>query len=296
MSVHTPASPAPASSPYEEFARPGGLSRAVGRGPLAILVLTLGGTLAFALFATLAGQAGEIFSHGAPGRSFYDVVPYTLMVIPMLLLTAFVVAAISAGVHAMWRESHGVNQIDGDAWRRAVWEIATLRWMKGGGDECYHPTDEAPSALRRRLHHLTSYGFLLAFAATVLASFYDHVLSQPAPYRVLHPVVLLGLTGGIGMTVGTTGLLWVRRQATHLGSRAEARRNLSFLISLDIASTTGLVLLLVRASDLMGVLLLLHLGSVVALFVTAPYGKFVHAAYRTTAVLRSAAERAHDGA
>jgi citrate/tricarballylate utilization protein len=280
---------------YEEFARPGRLSRALGRGPVAILVLTVAGTLLFALLAVLAGKAGQIVGGGSAGRSFYDVVPYGLMVIPMLLLTAFVVAAITAGVRAMWRESQGVEGIDRSAWWRAMWEVATLRWMKGGGDDCYHPTDEAPSALRRHFHHLTAYGFLLAFVATILAAGYDHLLSEPAPYPVLHPVVLFGLVGGIGMTVGTTGLLWLRRNAAHLGSRAEARRNLSFLIALDIASTSGIALLALRASDLMGVLLLIHLGAVFALFVSAPYGKFVHAAYRTAAVVRSAAERAHDG-
>jgi citrate/tricarballylate utilization protein len=36
----------------------------------------------------------------------------------------------------------------------------------------------------------------------------------------------------------------------------------------------------------MGVLLLVHLGCVLALFLTLPYGKFVHGLYRTAALLK----------
>jgi citrate/tricarballylate utilization protein len=41
----------------------------------------------------------------------------------------------------------------------------------------------------------------------------------------------------------------------------------------------------------MGVLLALHLGFVFALFITLPYGKFVHGLYRFAALVRYARER-----
>jgi citrate/tricarballylate utilization protein len=41
----------------------------------------------------------------------------------------------------------------------------------------------------------------------------------------------------------------------------------------------------------MGLLLVVHLGCVLALFITLPYGKFVHAGYRFAALLRFAAEQ-----
>jgi len=41
----------------------------------------------------------------------------------------------------------------------------------------------------------------------------------------------------------------------------------------------------------MALLLAVHLGVVLALFLTMPYGKFAHAAYRVAALLKYAAER-----
>lgn len=280
---------------YEVYARPRVLSRLFDRAPLTLSAATLVGVLGFALLAWLAGKAGTALSLHAPaGRTFYDAIPYTLMLASALILSALAITPMVWSFRAMWRDSLGVRDLTARTWLRALYEMATLRWLKGGGGDCYYPEIEEPSSSRRVFHHLVAYGFLLAFASTCLAAFYDHVLRRPAPYPVDNPVVVLGLAGGAAMTVGTVGLIWLKTRSPAVESRRERRLNYAFLASLASTSTTGLLILALRSTSVVGPALILHLGSIAALYLTAPYGKFVHVMYRAAAIVRSAGERAEE--
>jgi citrate/tricarballylate utilization protein len=57
-----------------------------------------------------------------------------------------------------------------------------------------------------------------------------------------------------------------------------------------LTGASGLLLLALREHRVMGSLLLVHLGLVLALFVTLPYGKFVHGIYRAIALAQHARE------
>jgi citrate/tricarballylate utilization protein len=67
--------------------------------------------------------------------------------------------------------------------------------------------------------------------------------------------------------------------------------DIGFIALLFLTGLTGLLLLALRETAAMGVLLAVHLGFVLALFLTLPYGKFVHALYRFAALIRFHIER-----
>jgi len=66
---------------------------------------------------------------------------------------------------------------------------------------------------------------------------------------------------------------------------------LAFIALLFLTASTGLALMLLRGTPALAVALCVHLGSVLALFLMLPYGKFAHAVYRVAALLKWSIER-----
>ena len=64
-----------------------------------------------------------------------------------------------------------------------------------------------------------------------------------------------------------------------------------FIALLMLTAASGLVLMVLRSTPALPIALCVHLGSVMALFLTLPYGKFAHAVYRVAALLKWAIER-----
>jgi citrate/tricarballylate utilization protein len=281
---------------FEVYCWPSSLSQAFRHHNL----LT-GVALAAALIAVMAG-AVLIAHDGAfprpvgPG-DFYGVLPHAVMVSLFGGVFAFVVVAIGIGVVRFWRdvrkgESHSPSAAD---LARALGDVLTLRHLHGGGVDCTS-AEEQRAPLRRWFHHCTFYGFLLCFASTSVAAVYHVVFGWLAPYPYGSLPVLLGMAGGAGLLVGPAGLLVVRsRRDPMLGDPDQRGLDESFIALLFLTSLTGFLLLALRERAVMSAVLVVHLGAVLALFVTLPYGKFVHGIYRTAALIQYALESRRTG-
>ncbi len=277
---------------YAEYGWPGPLARAFARNGLgtALLVAAL---LSAAMVAASMILGGELWS-AQPGGDFYALVPHNVMVSMFGSVSLFVLFAFVMGFVRFWR--HGgesmADLLRGRAWREALRDSLTLRYLHGGGAGCNQP-DRERSTLRRWFHHLTMYGFLLCFAATSVATVYHYGFGWVAPYGYFSVPNILGTVGGVGLVIGPAGLLWilyVRDAATTDPSARGA--SAAFIVLLLLISVSGLALMALRSTQWMGVLLIVHLAVVMALFITMPYGKFVHGLYRGVALLRYALEEA----
>jgi len=218
--------------------------------------------------------------------NFYLVVPHGIMVTLFGAVSLFVMTAMAISGARFWRGvGAGRPSPLGGLWP-AVHDVLTLRHLHTGGIDCASDL-ETRAPWRRWCHHCTSYGFLLCFASTSVAAFYHTVFGWPAPYDYTSLPVVLGTVGGLGLLVGPAGLAVLRqRRDPLLGDPASGGLDASFLALLFLTSLTGLALLVLRHRSVMGILLIVHLGSVLALLLTLPYGKFVHGLYRALALVR----------
>ena len=281
---------------YEHYAWPQPLARLFRRNGTVVSVAAALGVALVLVLTALLQDAGVLFgAHAGPG-AFYRVIPFAAMVTVASATFLFALLALGMSVANFWRAS-GVPAAGGrpKALWQAVRDALTLRNLSGGGHGC-NDRDGSFSGARRHLHHTMFYGFLLCFAATSVATVYDHVFGWLAPYALLSLPVVLGTLGGIGMVVGTVGLIWLKIVGD---SEPVARRVLggdyALLFLLLLVALTGLLLLALRATPAMGIALAVHLGFILALFLLLPYSKFVHGLYRFAALLRAAKERpAHE--
>jgi citrate/tricarballylate utilization protein len=278
---------------YRDFSWPAILSGLFKRNGLAVGLITAAALVIILLWAWVFRGPDVLFATHLGEGTFYRVVPYVVMTVPPLIIAFYALAVLLAGTFRFWRETRGglSEMIDFGALWRATQDAFGLTYMNGGGAGCDYP-GESFSGSRRWFHHLVFYGFLLDFASTSVAAFYDHFLDWQAPYPFLSWPVVLGTIGGVGLLIGTGGMLYLKWQSDR--APADERMfnmDVAFLFLLLLTSLTGMLLLALRDTSAMGTLLVLHLGMVAGLFITAPYGKFAHAAYRYAALVRYAIER-----
>jgi citrate/tricarballylate utilization protein len=264
-------------------------------GLVVALIAALGVTGVLLLTLLFQGHGVLFASHTGEG-AFYRVIPYAAMVLPFTALGGLAVISLAKGFGRLWRAAGGGPEElrNGPAHLQAVWDVLRLKYLDGGGHGCNYPDDRF-SMIRRRFHHAVFYGFLLCLASTTVAFGYDHLLQRPAPYPFWSWPVLLGTAGGLALLVGTGGLLVLKRRMDRRPAAAETvGMDMVFILLLLLTSLTGLLLLVLRTTPLMGSLLAIHLGFVLGLFVTMPYGKFVHGVYRYAALVRNAIEQARE--
>jgi citrate/tricarballylate utilization protein len=276
---------------YKQWSWPGLLARAFKEPRITLLLADLVVSLTVIAALLWVSPRKLITPHTGPG-AFYAIVPYLAMVIPAVGLFFFGIAIWLRGAMREWSETSTVGSvhISGKALLEAIGAILSLKHLDGGGPGCTYP-EEKPSAARRLHHQFVFWGFLADFISTSLAFIYQDFLHQLPPYPLTSLPVIFGTIGGVLIVIGVAGFLAMKRKSDHAPAVERMYAlDYTFLAILGLVALTGLLTLTLRATPALGSLLVLHLALVAALFVTAPYGKFVHAVYRSLALVRYYAE------
>jgi citrate/tricarballylate utilization protein len=268
---------------YEAQAWPATLGRAFRRDGFRTGLAVLALVFSILLLATIANGQAIVSSDGA--ANFYGVIPHGVMVATFGAVSIFVLVALAISGARFWRRTSGLHP-PGSGILPAVRDALTLRHLHGSGSDCTSNL-EVRMPWRRWFHHCTFYGFGLCFASTTVAAIYHTAFGWHAPYGYTSLPVLLGAAGGFGLLVGPLGLAALRQtRDPELGTDETGGIDRLFLALLFLTSLTGLALLVLRHSQAMGILLIVHLAVVLVLLLTLPYGKFVHGLYRLLALVR----------
>lgn len=271
---------------YRRHAWPGALGGAFTKPGLAFGVAVAVAALVMVVGIIMRSSLAVLATPHTGIGAFYRVIPYLAMVIPALVLSAWSVAAMLRGMVRFANEQRAAGNLDGEgSILKALWDSLVLTYLRGGGGGCYYPEPDTPRVARRWFHVTLVLGVFSAFIATSVAAVFQDVFGWVAPYPWLSAPVIFGSVGGVAMIVGSCGLLELkRRSAKELAAEESTTLDIAFLWQLFGVAATGMLLLFIRGTALMGPALIVHLSFVAALFFTAPYGKFVHGLYRLVAL------------
>jgi citrate/tricarballylate utilization protein len=273
---------------YTDFAWPAAMGSLYKNNGLTVSLATAFG---LALFLVLTLLVTGKLVHEPLAGNFYAVFPHNTLALMFGAVFGFSILALGIGVTRFWKEITP-GAASAAALGEATHNVLGMKYLDGGHGQGCNDEDDRFTLRRRRFHHLTFYGFMLCFAATSVATLYHYVLGLQAPYAYTSLPVILGTVGGIGLLIGPAGLLWLnlRRSPLH-GDAAQKPMDRAFIVLLFAVSLTGLALLVWRDTSYMALWLAIHLGVVMALFLTLPYGKFAHGIYRTAALLKWSIEK-----
>jgi citrate/tricarballylate utilization protein len=274
---------------YAQYALPTVVSNLAQRN---LWLLVIGGVVSLAFFGLVAALSptGLFAASQGPG-AFYSVIPYLVMMVPALLISLYAIYVMVNGALTFAKDIGGRGDVTWKQILSAAGEAFSLRYLRGGtAGGCFYPTERTSNS-RLAFHMLVFYGFISAFVATVIAAIMQDVFGLEPPYPILSAPVAFGSLGGIGIIVGATGLLVLKWRSDREPSDGRSMSlDWLFLLSLNVVAMTGMLLLVLRETAAMPVLLVVHLATVLALYVSAPYGKFAHFLYRYAALVQNRIE------
>ena len=269
---------------WESYAWPGPFARAFQTHGVRIALFSI---LSFALLFWGIRALGSV-----GGEGFYAALSHNAMVMIFAPAFLFPLLSLAISLRKYWAGVGGkalrLSHITG-----AFGAVARMKDLAAGhGEGCNFEDEDRFSQARRYAHQAVMYGFLMCFAATSVGTLMHYFFNMPAPYPLWSLPKLLGVPGGILLTLGTVAMAKLKLQADrNLGDTSAWGGEMAFILLLGFVAASGLALWLLGNSPAMPALLALHLGGVLSFFLVTPYSKMAHGFYRLTALIREEQNR-----
>lgn len=266
---------------WQEFIWPRALGRVFQKHAWGTIALTvLGFALIFAAMKAIGTQAGE---------GFYALLSHSVMV--AIFMPTFLLPLISLvfGLRGYWKAVGG-KPIKTAQIIEALKDAASTKNLSGGhGEGCNFEKEDRYTSARRYAHHAIMYGFLLCFASTSVATLMHYLMDMQAPYGPFSLPKLLGVPGGILLSIGCAWMLYLKAKADRdLSDETTHSAETAFVALLGFVAVTGLGLYWLGDTLFLPVLLAIHLGAVLSFFLLTPYTKMAHGFFRLAALIHDA--------
>lgn len=274
------------------FQTPGTVVGAVVAAMVAVLIVA-------ALWSQVTGNAFPfpLNEHGqVEYHEFLSVIPIDALVLP---LVAFIVFAGYKGVVSFWNDiSKGAGlpqSYSGTYPVPPIGILATKYVLPAIMEILNHSRFQkcGQTAQRAQGHKLLLWSFIILFFVTnfvFIAEDLFHaalgIIPKVTPMPQWHPIKLLANIGAIMFIAGIFMLKSVRDQKSQEGVLKSAAPDWILIWLIFAVGATGIgseVLRLVNIKEIAYPMYILHLGTVIVMFLSLPYSKFAHLIYRTTA-------------
>ncbi len=211
----------------------------------------------------------------------YDrLVPHWLIYAVFFSVTGFILITAGAGAIKFW------NQIGRDKPRQGSFIGSLIPVLM---DIAFHgrfgKCDTAKS--RKWGHFALLWGFVLAAVASAFIIVAMYILMEELPLPFWHPFKIIGNVAAVFLVVGGFMVLQNRLRQDKPAGNATAYDNffLSVVLMVVITGVLTEVGRYLMHPELASWIYILHLTSVLSLFVTFPFSKFAHLIYRTLAMV-----------
>lgn len=211
---------------------------------------------------------------------YEEFVPHVFIYAVYFAVSGMVVGAFWVSGMRFWKLIGQGATRRGSFWRAlalTLWDIAAHRRFAQCGE----------AKPRRWAHFALMWGFVGAAIASAIVIVYMYGLGAPLPLPQTNISKLIGNGSAILLVVGGLMLLSGRLEDKDKIGRTAAFDSF-FLGVVLLVTFTGVVTELGRylmTPTLACYVYVVHLGSVLCLFITTPYSKFAHLVYRTLAMV-----------
>ena len=242
-------------------------------------------------------HTGEGFPFPEGTVAYHKILTFVPIDIVVLPIVGLVIWASYKGVTNFWNDiskGAGLVSYTGTGSKPALGPLFSKYLMPAFGEILAHKRFEkcGETAERAKGHKLLLWSFIMLFIVTGVVFVINDIIYVPilhrhfTPMPLWNPIKLFANAAAVMLIVGAWLVLNMRKEKTAEGVLKSSSQDwilIYLILSVGVTGVLSEIFRLINIGSLAYTTYLIHLATVVTLFLAVPYSKFAHLLYRTTA-------------